>query len=559
MTRRGWITLSLLGLLSVTGALLLRRGPQAQPLLLAQSGAPPSRLTEPKVSADETALDRAPGSVVLVPESVEKRQAVDGETVHVRGQVVFPPDTPSDERVELVANGQSQEELLGSVGPVALGADGTFDILVPKAWEDVVLELRAHWIYSQQQEETRAATGDFHVELHTNLGAQVEVELQPPVGLTGAELLAAVGAAGLHDESDMVPIGEWQSVQLSTRSHLLFEAVPAEQAARLYTALRTLAYADVKLPPLVPGQRVRITIPLARGATITGDVVTSDGRPVVDASVRIHSPDGSEGREGKSDADGRFELPGVGPGEQAVFAQHDNYQDQLVHVAAIEAGETRRGVRIVLAPFFVIEGLVLDAHDDPVAKADVLVQRPPWSAKPEPAQGREQALGDSTEPGSEQNRGWDEVVRTDEHGRFRCTGMTSGTWFITAIAAERAGHAVLLLDSKAGPVVNPRVVLRDAPSLFVLIEGETFPVLPDSKIQVLDQHGNDFGRREFKNRHTFGQSLAAEMKGVRFGPLPPGSYHIIATHKDGRVAEDRVTLSGTEPVQVNLKFEGGPK
>jgi hypothetical protein len=186
-----------------------------------------------------------------------------------------------------------------------------------------------------------------------------------------------------------------------------------------------------------------------------------------------------------------------------------------------------------------------------VAGADLILQ---WSPLNPPKSGVE---GDTLERLAETNEDPAGAItgRTDENGRFRSGELEAGMLSIACVADDRAVQSFLALDSKTGSVARVHLELRPAARLFVLIEGERFPLLPEAKICVLDSRGFDFGERKFKNRHD-GRSSWGAGSGVRFGPLPPGNYHVIATHRDGRVAEDRVTLSGTEPVQLKLRFTG---
>jgi protocatechuate 3,4-dioxygenase beta subunit len=120
-----------------------------------------------------------------------------------------------------------------------------------------------------------------------------------------------------------------------------------------------------------PGKRHEIVIPLRRGGTIEGVVVSTPlGEPVEEAEVRLESRVGLATLYDRSGEEGDFSLDGVPEGPVVIVARHSAHRASRQEVLVV-AGETMNA-RIELEGGQGIHGRV-KRHGRPVAGARVVV------------------------------------------------------------------------------------------------------------------------------------------------------------------------------------------
>jgi carboxypeptidase family protein len=114
-----------------------------------------------------------------------------------------------------------------------------------------------------------------------------------------------------------------------------------------------------------------LVLTLRPGARILGELVGSDGRPEVERTVRANS-DGFHG-SAETDAEGRFEIADVPPGEHRLWADTSE-GIQIQQSVSVAEGET---VRVRLAPPGGLVRLhgVVRAGGAPLAKANLYASR----------------------------------------------------------------------------------------------------------------------------------------------------------------------------------------
>jgi len=109
-----------------------------------------------------------------------------------------------------------------------------------------------------------------------------------------------------------------------------------------------------------------LTIRLDPGLTVTGRVVTPDGRPVVEALVE----DG-DGKKAETDDDGQFELRGVrlwAESDSGLVLSLDVWKRGYVHHYDTYAEIPEAGLVITLEPLLRITGSVVDGEGQPVPR-----------------------------------------------------------------------------------------------------------------------------------------------------------------------------------------------
>jgi flagellar biosynthesis/type III secretory pathway ATPase len=93
----------------------------------------------------------------------------------------------------------------------------------------------------------------------------------------------------------------------------------------------------------------RVEIRLSAGTKIAGRVIDADGRGIEGALVSASQPGadaspggvsiapiGEPGREIRTDAEGRFEVPGLAPGRHVVVVSHPDFSGRRLE--GVEAG-----------------------------------------------------------------------------------------------------------------------------------------------------------------------------------------------------------------------------
>ena len=127
---------------------------------------------------------------------------------------------------------------------------------------------------------------------------------------------------------------------------------------------------------------------LGRAVTVQGLVVDAGGSPIADAKILVGHIGDSGRREGKSQSDGTFSIPGCPPGKPLVSAEAPGYAATTVEAdLAGDAGP----IRLTLQPGKTLRLRVVDKAGNPVPKAQLWLDTfgrggPLDSERPKPVQ-----------------------------------------------------------------------------------------------------------------------------------------------------------------------------
>ena len=249
---------------------------------------------------------------------------------------------------------------------------------------------------------TRLSPGRYRADATTNTGfgasadsvrlglgqvsAEVRVELHPAVLVTGRvdrddARPCARGQVELYDPlqdvwrgADVEPDGEVRLQGLLPGRYEVTvwceDSVPADRYPEV----------DVAAAP-IHGLRWRV----GAGHVVRGVVVATDGAPLADIVVTAESVRGDPGGDrrwpsAKTDAAGRFRIPGVRPGRhhlQPWSSDHTGPSDP-VEVTVDESRDTD-GVRIVMGRGETIEGTVVEAGGKPLGGVRVTAYVQGWT------------------------------------------------------------------------------------------------------------------------------------------------------------------------------------
>ncbi len=269
--------------------------------------------------------------------------------------MIFPPGTPIDEPVTLLAHATPGESRSATI---ALAQDGTFDATLPVAWHAIGLDLRARSLYCPNTTWIYLDSGDESVELRPELACQLEIRILLPPGVTDEEVAKAKGAVSLFESGTGHSIGDSRSVCLAEHRTVRFERVCLSGAVDVFANIFPFRPSNARKASLIAGQCTQVDMTLERGACVSGQVVTDTGEPVSGVEVlsflsSFDTPDG--GIAATTDADGRFQLAGLPGGNDYLMAWRTRLNNKSrpigsLRVESLLAGRSYEGLLIVVKP-----------------------------------------------------------------------------------------------------------------------------------------------------------------------------------------------------------------
>lgn len=283
-----------------------------------------------------------------------------------------------------------------------------------------------------------------------------------------------------------------------------------------------VGYATV---PPVPRYRHDLVLPAGR---ISGRVLGPKGEPARfelwlefrDAHLEMRIPGGQGGR--RTQRDGRFDLTALPAGAYRLRARNDRW---VLPAVPVDVGLDQHVSGLVLhaQAAGTLVGRVGDGDGTPVAGARVLVRD---------AEGTLAAV----------------PVTSGGDGSFRVEGVPGGDLLVSAqtesrvavgrVALAAGGSGRVELDLERGAVLEVTVRSADAPPSIRLFAGD----------------GSEVSRLLSPTRQRASFSAVLDFGSRVFGPLPPGSYSVVASTPDGRSATQQVTLTADETLALELRL-----
>lgn len=271
-----------------------------------------------------------------------------------------------------------------------------------------------------------------------------------------------------------------------------------------------------------------VVVELDRGASITGRVLHA-GKPVDGADVS------TDGANAVSDADGRFVLSGLEPGNHAIYAESQREgaftRGPTVSVAK---GEQRDGVELALDLNGSIAGRVIDQDGAPVGGAMLRF-----------------SLLHTSDFG---------LATTADDGTFVTRALSGGGTYVYEVLHESSGIAYRPLVGKRFPAIavrdgNDHVsgvivrVRRDRLSLAGRVVTSAGDPVPDVVVTAADSRPS-FGMAPSGARTNTDASGAFALL-----DLASGEYTVIARAPDGAEVEQRAT-AGSSNLVLRLEEVG---
>lgn len=319
----------------------------------------------------------------------------------VEGRVVWPANTPADERLTVVAHAHGLPAF--NDHGVQIGPDGGFRVAFAHDARRGRLELHARYAVQEGLEAWKPDEAPRERTLVPELGAWLSGRVRgavPGEALRNCEILLA-GRPSRSGGRIVVrrlvpgPDGVFEAGGLATDR--IWSAT--------ITADRHQTWIQEHLT-LERGRHAEVAWTLARGATISGRVVDELGNPLAHARLAFECRDEplaplplaiADGLETRQD--GSFEAGGLYVGDVLVRVELAGYVPRSVEFPRLVEGEIRAHSDITLTTGVVVRGRVLDPSGAPASAATVIV------AQTHPG------FGDTTRQ-----------VETGPDGTFSCSG-----------------------------------------------------------------------------------------------------------------------------------------
>lgn len=356
-----------------------------------------------------------------------------------------------------------------------------------------VIELRARYCYLQKTIEVKEPEKGAPVTLEPKLGAWLTGSVALPARLPSGTDVTQLA------NTDVVLVG-WSmgGGNHSTRTRLTPEL--GFSAGGLRSGLNYFLTIDPQfLVPVIDaevtareGEHVERSYNLAAGARVRGTVRLPDGSPAKGAQVRVSGGGGGGmdwirgalGRTQVTGADGTFDLQGITPGKPDLNAQLDGYVDAMREKFELAEGELVENVVLDLGAGNTVSGVVLWPDRQPVANATVQIA-PERGADPQ--QSMRNAMRGGFRGAMRAMGGETETVKTDEAGRFTCSGIAWSSVLVTAKENKAIDGFPAEWRAKAGPspASGPFELVLEAPLPIrgVVLDGAGKP-LEEFRIQV---------------------------------------------------------------------------
>lgn len=243
-------------------------------------------------------------------------------------------------------------------------------------------------------------------------------------------------------------------------------AIPTAPGRKLVVEIRADGYAaseeiSIDVPP---GASIRKDIEIVPEIRLSGIVYTPDGEPAPDAIVSLTEKtaadapsrgvfrarrvtadvDGEGGSDihfdgqmptARTDAEGRFTLKGLKPGDYAVGAQHKIWADSDPQSVALKIGDDIDGLELALKVAGILTGVAHDSEGKPLAGARVnLTPRAPKG------DGEFAMLAGMSLPGGDPHGSDKSLSATSgSDGSYRIEGITPGEYLVDLVKPQTGG------------------------------------------------------------------------------------------------------------------------
>lgn len=297
--------------------------------------------------------------------------------------------------------------------------------------------------------------------------------------------------------------------------------------------------------PAAPEHRLDLDLPLG---SVRGSVRGPDRKPLngtrvtltTDEGIRIGSLLGGHYSETTTDESGRFAFEYLHPGRYAVAAGGalfggafggKSQAGRLVRTGLrVDEGRALDGVDFQLEEPGDIKGHVSDRGGAPVKDASIFVR---------------DSSGHLLDRFS--------MITSGADGTFTYSGVSPGEYLVSARGQGQASAESAPVRVSAGASASVEVVLDAGTKLVVeVLDREGQPLA--ASLSVLDGRGREMVGMLGMSELAAGFAAGFDGKRQTVGPLPPGTYTVVAATAEGEKASRPVTLDGQPERKLTLRI-----
>lgn len=300
------------------------------------------------------------------------------DSIWLEGRVVFPPDTPADEELRVVAWGRrfSGKGNRHSY-EMAPDPDGRFRVAFAEGTRTGRLRLAARYLYLKHGLSLKMRELPHGIVLEPLVGGHLSVRVNLPPGVDPVELDTLTVYAFLGRSADGQPPSSRQSAE---HEDGVFElsGMPPGSDVQLRTMSPTLCDGEFSVESLQAGETREATITLTRGVRLAGRVVAADGSAVHGAQLKINRGIVSANPSAKfilpTDERGVFEIPAARPGRITLRATHTDHLDGVLDLGTLANGAVIEDLQLRMGQGDGLEGIVQWPDGSPAIEAWVEVR-----------------------------------------------------------------------------------------------------------------------------------------------------------------------------------------
>ena len=282
----------------------------------------------------------------------------------------------------------------------------------------------------------------------------------------------------------------------------------------------------------VKEKRAGVEIVLTPGQSAFGKVTDEGANPIAAAEVRLTPSSDAprflrnvaeeEARVVFTDGEGNFRFENLPRGTFDVEASAENFAPATVRGVNVDADRAADVGMVTLERGIVLEGVIMDGDDRPVAGATVLAYPPsPAGIRGEAVSRLAAAAGEARE------------ATTRDDGRFAITGLRSGD--TVDVTARKSGYVASTLPQIELPQRDPLVVILEHGSRVTgRVSNEQGEAVVGAVVSV---RPSDSALPPTLS----GQTATSDAAGsFTLGELPPGKFALTASARGYVAAEARV-------------------